>query len=120
MHYWQKHSQNKLQLSVKLQQEDETAKIVETTALVDSGATGSCIDKTFVEQIRWKMDTLPMPIPVYNADWTENKSGPIKQTVQLQLQIGAHVESITFGVTNLGKRKEHIFLGMDWTLTTQM
>jgi hypothetical protein len=40
-------------------------------------------------------------------------SGSIKQTVQLQLQIGAHVESIAFGVTNLGKRKECIFLGMD-------
>jgi hypothetical protein len=86
--------------------------IIETSSLIDSGSTGSCIHRRFIEQHNLPTKTLPRPIPVYNADGTLNKDGDIKETVTLCLIVQDHEEEITFAVSNLGKAD--IFLGHEW------
>ncbi|KAF8827051.1 hypothetical protein HHX47_DHR5000761 [Lentinula edodes] len=85
---------------------------IETEALLDSGATGSCINKDFVEQHHLTVKELPVKMPVYNADGTLNKNGSIEGYVQVRMVIGDHAERIDMAVTNLGKTD--IFLGIDW------
>src|SRR4051794_7153204 len=80
--------------------------------LLDSGCTGSCIDKGFVRAKGITMNKIPQPIPAHNADRTLNGTGSIKEIVHAQMIINEHVELISFGVTQLGKDK--VFLGYDW------
>ncbi len=84
----------------------------ETSALLNSGATGSCINKEFVEKNGLPIKELPVKLPVYNADGTLNKGGAIEGFVKVQMKIGDHAEKIELAVTNLSKTS--IFLGLDW------
>ena len=52
------------------------------------------------------------PIPVFNADGSQNIGGKLTHVVQLRVDIGGHKEIMDFGVLNLGK--SDIFLGHDW------
>ena len=78
----------------------------ETQALLDSGCTGSCISRSFVETHSINTQKLIRPIPVYNAD------GAITETVELRIIVQDHVERMQFAVTDLGKT--NIFIGHDW------
>jgi len=40
----------------------------------------------------------PRPIPVYNADGTTNSGGPILEYVEMNIQIGKHIEILEFAV----------------------
>ncbi len=84
----------------------------ETSALLDSGATGSCVNKEFVEKNRLPIKELPVKLPVYNADGTLNEAGAIEGFVEVRMKIGNHAKKIELAVTNLGKTS--IFLGLDW------
>ena len=53
------------------------------TALIDSGATGSCINQEYVEKHELEKQKLPIPNPVYNADGTLNKEGKIEEFIEL-------------------------------------
>src|SRR5215469_6394837 len=85
---------------------------VQANALVDSGATGSCINQDFVDRHQLPIKELPIRMPVYNADGTLNESGSIKGFVEARMTIGGHSERIELAVTNLGKTD--VFLGLDW------
>ena len=78
-------------------------------ALIDSGCTGSCINKEFVEKHGLNMIKLPKSIPVFNTDGS-NIAGWLTHMVQLQMIIGNHKEIMELGVSNLGT--SNIFL--DW------
>ena len=80
-------------------------------ALIDSGCTGSCINKEFVEKHGLNMIKPPKSIPVFNADGS-NIAGWLTHMVQLQMIIGNHKEIMELGVSNLGT--SDIFLGHDW------
>ena len=80
-------------------------------ALIDSGCTGSCINKEFVEKHGLNMIKLPKSIPVFNTDGS-NIAGWLTHMVQLQMIIGNHKEIMELGVSNLGT--SDIFLGHDW------
>ena len=84
----------------------------ETQALLDSGCTGSCISRSFVETHHINTQKLIRPIPVYNADGTLNRDGAITETVELRMIVQDHVERMQFAVTDLGKT--NIFIGHDW------
>ncbi|KAI8994100.1 hypothetical protein BD414DRAFT_400161, partial [Trametes punicea] len=71
-------------------------------ALLDSGCTGSSIDIDFVRRNNIRTQQLPRPIPVYNADNTLNKSGPISEYVEALVRIGDHSEKLALAVTSLG------------------
>ena len=81
-------------------------------ALLDSGCTGSCIDKEFVRKHDIQTKKVPRPIPVYNANGTLNKGGPITEFVEMRMVIQDHVERIQLAVTNLGKTE--LFIGHEW------
>ena len=87
-------------------------KQADATVLVDSGATGSCINKEFVERNQLEVKKLPLSLPVYNADGTLNNGGAITGFVEVRMIIGDHAEKIELAVVNLGKTD--IFLGLDW------
>ncbi len=50
----------------------------ETSALLNSGATGSCVNKEFVEKNGLPIKELPVKLPVYNAVGTLNEGGAIE------------------------------------------
>jgi len=100
-----------LHLPITFQTTDTNASFV-SEGLVDCGATGLYIDQEYAQSLKLNLQTLSHPIPVYNADKTPNKSGPIRQVVTLRMKIGDHVETATFAVTNTGRDK--IILGYSW------
>ena len=104
------HNHNTLNLLVNLLTND--GKVLSTMALINSGCTGSLIDKGFIQQHHIPTHELPWSIPVYNADETPNSKGEISTFVTIKLTIENHVERIALAVTNLGTHP--IFLGYDW------
>lgn len=85
---------------------------LEAEALLDCGATGSCINMDFVKKHNLPVRPLLFKMPVFNADGTLNASGSITGMAEIRMVIGDHSERIELGVTNLGKMD--IFLGLDW------
>jgi hypothetical protein len=81
-------------------------------ALLDTGCTGSAVDKVFVEKHGLSTKQMPVPIPVYNADGSHNAGGPITEYVELLVKIKDHQERLQFAVTKLDK--SDIFLGYEW------
>ena len=84
------HNHNTLDLSVSLI--TDNGKTLSTMALIDSGCTGSSIDKGFIQQHHIPTHELPQSIPVYNADGTPNSRGAISTFVTVKLTIGEHIE----------------------------
>ena len=84
----------------------------ETKVLLDSGCTGSCLDRKWVKEQGIKMQPLAHPIPVYNVDGTRNSTGSLTEWAWLKLTIGEHEELMDFGVSDLGK--VNVCLGHDW------
>jgi hypothetical protein len=80
--------------------------------LLDCGATNQYVHENYVRKNGWKIDPLPHPIPVYNADGSINQSGTIKATIELNIQIKDHFEQRQFAVTNIGD--SDMILGFSW------
>ena len=102
---------NSLNLHVGLKTTDMGAEF-RTHALVDSGATGSFIDRGFV--VKNQIDTrwLSRPVPVLNIDGTPNRAAQVAEVVNLILQYQRHAERTLFAVTSLGKKD--VILGYPW------
>ena len=90
----------------------DTREVFSTTALLDSGATDSFIDKGMIDHYQLKVETLDQPIPVFNTDGGHNKLGDITGFVDLEMAIGDHKEIMRLHATSLGQ--ERIFIGHDW------
>ncbi|TFK58539.1 hypothetical protein BDN72DRAFT_750576, partial [Pluteus cervinus] len=64
------------QLTVKIRIEREVQnKMFQVEALIDSGATLSVIDQSFVKENKIDTIKIPIPIKVYNADGSPNAVG---------------------------------------------
>ena len=81
-------------------------------ALLDCGATGQFLDMKFVQEHKLNTRRLPRPIPVYNVDGSLNKSGSIREEVDIILTFQNHTERTTFAVTDLGDKDA--ILGHTW------
>ena len=103
-----KHSLN-ITISAKHNQNNT---IIETPALIDSGAGGTFIDQNYVRKVRYKLMELQTLVKAYNMDRTENKKGTIKNYVNLQFSINGKEFQERFYVTGLGKQKA--ILGLPW------
>ena len=103
--------QHSFHLPIAFQTTDTNASFT-TEALLDCGATGLYIDHEFARSLNLSLQKLSHLIPVYNADKTPNKSGPICHVVTLCMKIGDHVETATFAVTDTGRNK--VILGYSW------
>ena len=102
---------NQLTLSAILQREDNMSRF-KVKGLLDSGATGSCINRSFVERNNIPTKPTPIPIPVYNTDGSRNSSGTVKDIAEMRLTIQDHSERIELAVVELGKWD--LFIGHDW------
>ena len=93
----------------------DNEEIFTTPALVDSGSTGTCINKKFVEEKGLEPKPLPIPVPAYNTDRSVNKSGTVTHYVELHMQIKDHSEIQRFYVMDLGPT--NLFIGHNWLQT---
>jgi len=64
-------------------------KIVETKALIDSGAGGTFMDQNFARKHRLPLEKLEEPLVVFNVDGTQNKRGTITHFTELDVIFGA-------------------------------
>ncbi|TFK58549.1 hypothetical protein BDN72DRAFT_750723, partial [Pluteus cervinus] len=91
------------QLTVKIRLEREVQnKMFQVEGLIDSGATLSVIDRSFVKENEIDTIEIPIPIKVYNTDGSPNAVGEISERVVMGMWIGSHYEEFTFNVVDLG------------------
>ena len=84
----------------------------QAVALVDSGATTSFINKSFVETNKLVTIKLATPYQVKNADGTLNKGGRITEAVKAYIEIGTHKHKQLLLVTDLGD--EDMYIGYEF------
>ena len=101
-----------MRIPLQVLEPTHTMKVVDTHALVDSGADISCLDYQFAQKHRLPLAKLPSPVRIRNADLFENKQGPIKYICCLFLNIAGITHDVTFHVMSCGK--ENIILGLPW------
>ena len=101
-----------MQIPIQLIVPLHTMKAVETRALIDSGASISCIDWGFVRKQRIPTQCLKTPIQARNVDNSVNSKGVIQFTTTLFLDIGGITRQATLYVMNLGN--ENVILGLPW------
>ncbi|SJL18333.1 uncharacterized protein ARMOST_21919 [Armillaria ostoyae] len=100
-----------LTLSIQLEPCTGT-KTLMAQGLLDSGCTGSSINRSYIQKHALNTRKTAVPIPVYNADRTHNKAGDVTKFVKLRLTIGDHSKCIDLAVTDLGSKD--LYLGHDW------
>jgi len=90
----------------------DTNELHSVKALLDSGATGSFIDRDFVRSKGMNTRTLSHNIPVFNVDGSPNEAGQISEVVDVVLRYKTHSERMFLAVSGLGKQS--LILGYDW------
>ncbi len=98
-------------VAVKLQTLD-TGRTTKIQALVDSGATGSFVDRKYAESQQWNLRELEHPVLVSNVDGTTNSSGKITHAIDLLITFGEHKERMPFSVADIGSTS--MILGHNW------
>ena len=101
-----------MQIPVQLIVPLHTMKAVDTRALIDSGASISCIDWGFIRKHKLPTQCLKTPIQAWNTDNSVNSKGVIRFTTTLFLDIGGITRRATLYVMNLGN--ENVILGLPW------
>jgi len=79
---------------------------------LDSGATGSFIDRDFVCSKGINTQTLSYNIPVFNVDGSSNETRQISEVVDILLCYKTHSERMLLAVFRLGKQS--LILGYNW------
>ena len=79
-------------LSIPIQICDDTNKIVEALALINSGAGGKFIDQAYARKLGIKTQKLEQPLIARNIDGTPNKKGKITSFVVLNLVINGRTK----------------------------
>ena len=69
-------------------------KIIDTTALIDSGATGNFMDIHLLSLDDFTLVHLPEPIITYNVDGTKNQKGTIRWKAKTILTLKDHSDPI--------------------------
>jgi len=90
----------------------DTSKLHSIKALLDSGATGSFIDRDFVRSKGMNTQTLLHNILVFNIDGSPNEAGQIFKVVDVVLRYKTHSERMLLAVSGLGKQS--LILGYNW------
>jgi len=81
-------------------------------ALLDSGATELVMSKEFVRKHKFRRTKLERPIYVRNVDGMLNYTGPIVDTVEVEIFLKGHKEKMSIDV--IGGQKLGVILGMPW------
>jgi len=90
----------------------DTSELHSVKALLDSGATGSFINRDFVRSKGINTQTLSRNIPVFNVDGSPNEAGQISEVVDVLLRYKTHSERMLLAVSRLGKQS--LILGYNW------
>ena len=101
-----------MQIPVQLIVPSHTMKAIDTQALIDSGASISCVDWGFVRKHKLPSQCVKTPIQAQNANNSVNSKGVIWFTTTLFLNIGGIMRQVTLHVMNLGN--ENVILGLPW------
>ena len=101
-----------MQIPVQLIVPSHTMKDVDTQALIDSGASISCINWGFIRKHRLPTQCLKAPIQARNADNSVNSRGVIQFTTTLFLNVEGITCQVTLYIMNLGN--ENVILGLPW------
>ena len=86
-------------------------KPITTYALIDSGATASCISKRFAQRHGLPCRLKDVPIPIMAIDDRPIASGLITQDVVANISVSSHSETRALAVVTVGCP---IILGLDW------
>jgi hypothetical protein len=84
---------------------------ISLSAMIDSSASSSLINKNFIQKNNIKMHKLPKNIPLYNIDNSPNSIGLISKYTILRSQIGEERKNLIFLVVDIGQ--EDVILGID-------
>jgi len=87
-------------------------KIVETKALIDSGAGGTFMDQNFARKHRLPLERLEEPLIVFNVDGTQKKKGTISHFTELDVNFGTRTRKTRFLISGLGKQQ--LIFGFPW------
>jgi len=90
----------------------DTSELHSIKALLDSGATGSFIDRDFVHSKGINTWTLSRNIPVFNVDSSPNEARQISEVVDVLFHYKTHSERMLLAVFRLGKQS--LILGYNW------
>ena len=101
-----------MRIPVQLITPSHTLKVVDSSALVDSGADISCIDWQFVRKHRLPTEKLASSIAVRNVNQTANKTSAIRYTCTLYTNIEGIAQKHLFYVMGCGR--ENVILGLPW------
>ena len=89
--------------------------IVETTSLIDSGATGKIIDLGLLSLVNVPLKKMSQPVCTFNVNGSLNKCGTIMWKASTHMLLSKKLENIELMVVGLGCH--HIILGMPWLKT---
>ena len=87
-------------------------KTIDTTALIDFGATRNFMDMHLLSLDGFTLIHLPNPIITYNIDWTKNQKGTIHWQAKTILTLEDHSDPIELMILWLSK--PWVILGMPW------
>jgi len=90
----------------------DTSELYSVKALLDSGATGSFINRDFICSKGINTQTLSRNILVFNVDGSPNEAGQISKVVDVLLRYKTHSERMLLAVSRLGKQS--LILGYNW------
>ena len=90
----------------------EGKEIVETSALLDTGAGGKFIDQNYARRLKLELKDLEESIKVRNVDGTLNKKGTVSKYAEVKLTINGRTKTQRLLITGLGR--ERIILGLPW------
>ena len=88
------------------------SKTVNTTTLIDSGATGNFMDVHLLSLDNFTLICLPEPTVAYNVDGTKNLKGTICWKARTVLSLENHSDPIELMILQLSKPR--VILGMPW------
>src|SRR5258707_4486946 len=83
-----------------------------TSMLLDSGATGMFINRSFMQKHQLETTPLPKPILIRNVDGSLNENGSVTEEVHVILCFGCHSERAHLAVANLGQQT--VIIGLSW------
>ena len=82
----------------------DTSELHSVKALLDSGATGSFIDRDFICSKGINTQTLSRNIPVFNVDSSPNEAGQISEIIDILLRYKTHSKRMLLAISRLGKQ----------------
>ena len=85
---------------------------VETTTLIDLGATGNFMDPHLLPKGIFKLTHTSTPITAYNVDGTPNTRGTIQWTATISFSSGTFSDTVKFMIVRLSRPQ--VILGMPW------